>query len=166
LCLFVGVALPANIAAQTASTDLKESMPVDYFEQWELPVSVSNASVVRKQNQASLIARLANRAEEGIGGVAFVLILLDSQRTVMGRITWVEKLDLDVGELREVSLRLPKDIKVPRHGRLVLGIDEMFGNRSIWITLKLHEALEAFGTGTPYKQPAIKRVSNTVDSRP
>jgi len=27
--------LPANIAAQTAATELKESVPVDYFEQWE-----------------------------------------------------------------------------------------------------------------------------------
>jgi len=113
-----------------------------------------------------LTARIANRAEEGVNGVAFVLILLNGQRTVTGRITWVEKLDLDVGELREVSFRLPKDVKVPRHGKLVLGIDEIFGNRSIWITLKLHEALEAFGTGAPYKQPAIKHVSNTVDSRP
>src|SRR6266850_847108 len=166
LCLFVGATLPAKIAAQTVSTDMKESVPVDYFEQWELPISVSNATVVRKQNQTSLTARIANRAEEGINGVAFVLILLNSQRMVTGRITWVEKLDLDVGELREVLLRLPKDIKVPRHGKLVLGIDEIFGNRSIWITLKLHEALEAYGTGAHLKQPAVKHITNTVDSPP
>lgn len=164
--IFIGAMFPVVIGAQTIANEKNESFPVEYFEQMELPISVSSASVVRRESHASLTARFANRTEEGINGVAFVLILLSSQGTVKGRISWVEKLDLDAGELREVSLRLPKDINAPPRGKLVLGIDEIFGNRSIWISLKVHEALEAYCTGAPYKQPVIKRVANTVDSPP
>jgi hypothetical protein len=141
-----------------------DAVAVEYFEQSELPVNVSDATLVRRQNHQELTGRIANRSDEPVSGVVFLLIALNEQGKISGRISWVEKLDLETGELRSVSIRLPKSIAIPRNGKLILGVDEIFGRRSIWIASKVEQALEAFGTGATYTAPKVKRVTNLVDS--
>jgi hypothetical protein len=154
------------VAPQVCAKPLggEDAVAVDYFEQSELPVNVSDATLARRQNHQELTGRIANRSDEPVNGVVFLLIALNEQGKISGRISWVEKLDLETGELRSVSIRLPKSIAIPRNGKLILGVDEIFGRRSIWIASKVEQALEAFGTGATYAAPKVKRVTNLVDS--
>jgi hypothetical protein len=151
-----------QVIAKPLSGD--DAVAVEYFEQSELPVNVSDATLARRQKHQELTGRIANLSDEPVSGVVFLLIALNEQGKISGRISWVEKLDLETGELRSVSIRLPKNIAVPRNGKLVLGVDEIFGRRSIWIASKVEQALEAFGTGATYTAPKLKRVTNLVDS--
>ena len=166
ISLLLIAASSSSVCGQTNESIPVGGVPVDYFEQLEMPINVRNASIVRKQEKQRLTARVANRSQEAVNGVAFVLIAVNNHGEIVGRLSWVEKLDLEAGELRDVSLRLPKNINMPNRGKFVLGVDEVFGAKSIWITLKLHEAIEAYGAGTLYVQPPVKHVTNTVDSRP
>jgi hypothetical protein len=142
----------------------EDAVAVEYFEQSELPFNVSDAALAGRRNHQELTGRIANLSDEPVSGVVFLLIALTEQGKISGRISWVEKLDLEIGELRSASIRLPKKIAVPRNGKLILGVDEIFGRRSIWIASKVEQALEAFGTGATYTIPKVKRVTNMVDS--
>ena len=137
---------------------------VEYFEQDDLPIRVSNGALVKKQGFEELTGRIANLSDEQVSGVVFLMIALTEDGKISGRISWVEKLDLEAGELRAAVIRLPKKISVPLNGKLVLGVDEIFGHRSIWIASKVEQALEAYGTGATVSTPRIKRVTNLVDS--
>src|SRR5258708_2586055 len=98
-----------------------DAVSVEYFEQSELPINVSDANLARRQNHQELTGRIANRSDEPVNGVVFLLIALNEQGKISGRISWVEKLDLEIGELRSVSIRLPKNLAIPRNGKLILG---------------------------------------------
>jgi hypothetical protein len=142
----------------------EDSVVVEYFEQSELPVNVSEATLARRQKYQELTARIANVSDEQVSGVVFLLIALNEQGKTSSRISWVEKLDLEIGELRSATIRLPRNIAIPRNGKLILGVDEVFGRRSIWIASKVEQAIESYGTGATYTAPKVKKIINLVDS--
>jgi hypothetical protein len=164
VCVLISGLLSIVLPLRAKPFGGEDAVAVEYFEQSELPFNVSDATLARRNNHQELTGRIANLSDEAVSGVVFLLIALTEQGKISGRISWVEKLDLETGELRSVSIRLPKNIAVPRNGKLILGVDEIFGRRSIWIASKVEQAMEAFGTGATYTAPKVKRVANLVDS--
>jgi hypothetical protein len=164
VCILISGLLSMFPQVRAKPVGSEEAVAVEYFEQSELPINVSDATLAKRQNHLELTGRIANLSDEAVCGVVFLLIALNEQGKITGRISWVEKLDLEIGELRSASIRLPKKLAVPRNGKLVLGLDEIFGRKSIWIASKVEQALEAFGTGATFAAPKVKRITNLVDS--
>ena len=156
----------ASAIAQQKTDSSETAVPIDYFEQPDLPLNIEEATFVKRSDKNRLKARITNRSDEPVGGVSFALLSFDEAGHIIGRQTWLEKLDLEPGELRAVTIRFAKNIALDKDGKLVLGVEEVFGARSIWLSEKVHNAIEAYGAGKNWQAPTVKRVTNAVDSPP
>ena len=149
---------------QTAAE--QSNIAVESFQVLELPVNITNVSLLETDKGYLLKCSLANSSDSEILGLRYVLLLVDSNNVVRGAITRSEGFKLAGYAIKNLTFRNPLKLKLKRGAHLELMLEQVVGYESIWEVLKARQALEAYSSGDYSMMPQVLRSSNQVDAPP
>ena len=155
-------ALPQQIAlAQQASPE--HSIPVDYLEVTDLPLSISIPMLVKTEKGYVLRCSAANNSVEPMLGITFLILVLDSENKVRSSGSWSAGIQVPGYVTRDLSIRVPIKLTIKNSYRVVLAPEQLIGSESIWQVMKARELTEAYARGDQYVAPKVRRVANQID---
>ena len=167
LLAFPAVLFPdgSNVADASNLQNAPEqrSVAVESFQVLELPVNITNVSLVETDKGYLLKCSLANSSDSEILGLRYLLLLADSNNVVRAVVARSEGFRLAGYAIKTLTFRNPLKLKLKRGARLELMLEQVFGDESIWEVLKARQALEAYSSGDYSMMPQVLRVSNQVD---
>jgi hypothetical protein len=141
----------------------QRNISVESFQVLELPVNITDVSLVETDKGYLVKCSLANSSDSEILGLRYLLLLVDSNNTVQAAVARSEGLKLAGYAIKNLTFRNPLKLKLKRGARLELMLEQVVGYESIWEVLKARQALEAYSSGDYSMMPQVLRVSNQVD---
>ena len=149
---------------QTAAE--QRNIAVESFQVLELPVNITNVSLLETDKGYLLKCSLANSSDSEILGLRYVLLLVDSNNVVRTAVTRWEGFKLAGYSIKSLTFRYPLKLKLKSGARLELMLEQVVGYESIWEVLKARQTLEAYSSGDYSVMPQVLRSSNQVDAPP
>ena len=158
----VGNAAPQQITlSQQASPE--RTIPVDYLEVTDLPLSISIPTLVKTEKGYVLRCSAANSYTEQMLGITFLILVLDSENKVRSSGSWSAGIQMPGYTTRDLSIRVPIKLTIKSSYRVVLAPEQLIGSESIWQVTKARELIEAYARGDQYVVPKVRRVANQFD---
>lgn len=142
----------------------QRNIAVESFQVLELPVNITNVSLLETDKGYLLKCSLANSSDSEILGLRYLLLLVDSNNVVRSAIARSEGFKLAGYAIKNLTFRNPLKLKLKRGARLELMLEQVVGYESIWDVLKARQALEAYSSGDYSMMPQVLRSSNQVDA--
>ena len=140
--------------------------PVDFYDVPEMPLAITSAEL-RKAGDADAVEFSAtNRSGERLAGLRLILLVVSPAGKVRGRTSWVERIGLGIGSTSEHSSKVPARIRMKAGDRVVLAVEQVIGEESIWKVINAKDAFTAYAMHAPPVPPDVRRVSNNVDVGP
>ena len=163
--LALALALLVALCPKASAQNVKgRQIPVDFFDQLDMPLKVDRAVLIKTRNGYRVEGTAANRSDEQLRGVILTILFFGPSGKMRDKIDWSSKFELGGSSIRDIRFELPKKVRVSFDGRVVLAVEYIIGERSIWESLELEKALRAYVAGDEYVMPVIKRVGNQLDS--
>ncbi|HEX6728864.1 MAG TPA: hypothetical protein VF074_02585 [Pyrinomonadaceae bacterium] len=139
-------------------------VPVEIFQVYELPVSISRVELVSSARAYELRCSITNNSNEKLHGFRYSLVATDSNDGRHALVNRSEAFVLLPYETRQRTIRTPLNIKLKAEYRLVIMFEQILGADSIWEVIKPKDALEAYLSGDYSVIPRVLRVANQVDA--
>jgi hypothetical protein len=157
--------IPGLLAAQAPAPSLKDSpINIEILDVPEIPLKIDRVELLEINGEHALKCSVANVSDDQTLGLRLVLVSADPSAKRRSRASWMEVLRLDGHSAREVIFRPVAKLKIKPGDRAALTVDQVIGREYIWQAFKAETALEAFVAGVPPEMPAVRRVSNQLDS--
>ena len=157
-CLVWGVA--------SGTPQQPDAVSVEVFQVLELPLTVHEASLKKKAFTYLLKLSLGNSSDVRATGLRYSLVRVNARNEVQVIANRNEGFSLDAYATRTLTFKSPIKF-TPRDGeRIVLMLEQVISNESIWEVVKAKEALETYARGDYSVTPTVLRVANQVDARP
>lgn len=163
--IFLLVFLSGDVA-RSQDVSVPTDLPVDVLQMLELPVNITNPILSRTAKGYLLKCQISNGSHDRILGLTYLLLVLDPANKVQMTVSRTEAFKLAGYSTMDRAFQQPKKLKIKSGDRVVLAIEQVISRESIWAVLNSREALEAYGRGSSYVPPEVKRMLNQVDSKP
>ena len=160
---YPGNAAPPQQIALSHQASLERSIPVDYLEVTDLPLSISIPMLAKTEKGYVLRCSAANNSVEPMLGITFLILVLDSENKVRSSGSWSSGIQVPGYVTRDLSIRVPIKLTIKSSYRVVLAPEQLIGNESIWQVTKARELIEAYARGDQYVVPKVRRVTNQFD---
>jgi hypothetical protein len=156
----------ANVQGQESKTKPKaRTLPVEIFQVLGLPLNIHEAVLIEKDTGFVLECRFSSESNFELLGLRYSLSAIDAVRSypLTNR---SEGFRLKPYDSSSVTFATPMKLK-PRAGlRVVLMLEQVLSQESIWEVIRAKDALEAYLKGDYSIQPNVLRVINLVDAPP
>jgi hypothetical protein len=165
LALAISVFVAANTFIREtaiASTDVsqKQKIAISLFEVSDLPLKINSEVLVRTRKGHILRCSIANRSDEEITGVGFLVLVFDSSHKLKDTARWSERVELPAYSIKEYSFKAPTERMLAAEDQIAVVVEQVIGRESIWQVLKAEDALKAYATGGQHSAPDVRRLSN------
>ena len=147
-----------------SSMSPQEITPIEIFQINELPITITNAELVKSGGGYQFRCSISNDSNEKLLGFRYSLALLESNNAKQTILNRSEGFSLAPYTAKRKTFRTPLAINLKDNVRFVLMVEQVVGNDSIWEVVKAKDALDAYLTGDYSKVPAVLRVPNHVDA--
>src|ERR1051326_5090419 len=148
------------VPAQSAGVPLTPEV----FQVFELPVSVSNPTLVKTKHGYLLKCVLANASEFRQLGFRYSLAIVGADNTT-GVISHNEGFMLAPYQTKNVTFKTPLRLGLNGDERLVLMVEQAISTDYVWEVVQAKEALASYINGDYSTTPHVLRMLNEVDSR-
>ena len=142
----------------------QEITPIEIFQVNQLPITISNAELVKLGGGYQLRCSIANNSDEKLLGFRYSLVLVESNNAKQINLNRSEGFSLAPYTTKRKTFRTPLALSLKDNVRFVLMVEQVVGNDSIWEVVKAKDALDAYLAGDYSKVPAVLRVPNHVDA--
>ncbi|HZN05177.1 MAG TPA: hypothetical protein VFB65_00260 [Pyrinomonadaceae bacterium] len=164
-CLLISMLGSICVCSALAAPPVQTgNLPVEIFQVLDLPVSVHEALLVRKDKGYVLRVSLSNSTDSKMMGMRYSLAVIDLNNTVLPVASRTEGFSLEPYSKKSFTLKTPIAFKPKGGDRLVLMLEQTISRESIWDVLKAKEVLAAYAKGDYSVVPTVLRVSNAVDA--
>lgn len=153
-----------TVAGQEAP--VQRQVPVEVFQVTELPLTLTDPTLIKTKDGYLLKCQLANNSEFEALGLRYSLAVADSMNVISAIISRNEGLRLPEFETRSLTFKTPIKLKIKSDERLVLMLDHVIGTDYLWDVMKATEALKAYLAGDYSVAPRVVRSLNQVDAPP
>jgi len=149
----------AAVAAQSVDV----SVTPEVFQVFDLPINVTNPSLVKTKSGYVLKCALANSSEFRQLGFRYSLAVIDSSgaTSVVSR---NEAFRLAPYQVKSVTFKAPVRLNLKGDERLVLMVEQVISTDYVWEVVQAKEALASYIAGDYSTTPRVLRVLNQVDA--
>ena len=158
------VFLLALISPTTNAQQQTEQSSVEVFQVLEMPVTTSDAALVKTRNGYVLKCVLANSSEFRQLGLRYSLAVLDSMNAMTAMVTRNEGFRLAPYQTKTLTFKTPVKLNLKGDERFVLMVEQVVSTYYVWDVLKAKDSLAAYIKGDYSVMPRVLRVSNHVDA--
>ena len=160
-CVMVAV-----VQGQESKTKAKpRTLPVEVFQVIGLPLNIHEAVLIEKDTGYLLQCRFSSESDVQLLGLRYSLAVIDATRSypLANR---SEGFRLNAYDSSSVTFATPIKFKSRSGVRVVLMLEQVLSQETIWEVIKAKDALEAYLKGDYSVQPNVMRVANQVDAPP
>ena len=150
-------------AARAQSVDV--SITPEVFQVFDLPVAVTNPSLIKTKNGYILKCSLANSSEFRQLGFRYSLAVIDSSTGAVSVVNRTEAFRLAPYQAKTVTFKAPLRLSVKGDERVVLMVEQVISTDYVWEVVQAKEALANYISGDFSTPPRVLRVLNAVDVR-
>ncbi|HEX5873310.1 MAG TPA: hypothetical protein VFY60_01595 [Pyrinomonadaceae bacterium] len=154
----------AFIPRVAAAQQQQEQTAVEVFQVLEMPITTTDAALVKTKNGYLLKCVLANSTEFRQLGLRYSLAIIDSMNATSAIVSRNEGFRLAPYETKTITFKTPLRLTLKGDERFVLMVEQVVGNDYVWDVLKSKDSLAAYIEGDYSVMPKVLRVSNHVDS--
>lgn len=151
-------------AAQQAP--VQRQVPVDVLQVIELPVTITDAALVKTKDGYLLKGLISNNSEFRTLGVRYSLAVVDSMNETKAIVTRNEGLKLGRSQTKSITFRSPIKLQLKADERLVLIMEQVVSADYLWDVMNSKEVLAAYIAGDYSVIPRVQRVINQLDAPP
>src|SRR5215213_2432094 len=148
----------ANASSQ--QTPATREFAVEVFQVLEMPLTVTNAALVKTKGGYLLKCSLSNSSEFRQLGSRYSLAIVNSMNVTTAIVTRNEGFKLPPYQTKIVTFRIPAKLNLKGDERLVLMLEQAVSTDYIWEVVKSKESLGAYMAGDYSITPRVLRVSN------
>ena len=145
---------------------VQRRVPVEVFQVIELPITITETSIIKTKDGYLLKCLLSNSSELPVLGLRYSLAVVDSMNVTNAVVTTNEAARLRPYQTKSLSFRMPVKTKIKIDERVVLMLEELVSTAYVWEVMKAKESLAAYIGGDYSVVPRVLRVSNHVDAPP
>lgn len=154
----------AFIPRVAAAQQQPEQTAVEVFQVLEMPITTSDATLVKTKNGYLLKCVLANSSEFRQLGLRYTLAVIDSMNATSAIVSRNEGFRLAPYQTKTFTFKTPLRLNLEGDERFVLMVEQAVSTHYVWDVLKSKDALAAYIGGDYSVMPRVMRVSNNVDS--
>jgi hypothetical protein len=140
------------------------SLTPEVFQVLELPITITNPSLVKTKNGYVLKCSLSNASEFRQLGFRYSLAVIDSTTGKSGVISRNEGFSLAPYQTKNVTFKAPLRLNLKGDERLVLMPEQVISTDYVWEVVQAKEALASYIDGDYSTTPRVLRVLNQVDA--
>lgn len=145
---------------------VQRQLAIDVFQVIELPLTVTDAALVKTKDGYVLKCVLSNNSEFRTLGLRYSLAVVDSMNETNAVVTRNEGFKLARYQTKNMIFRSPVKLQLKTDQRLVLMLEQVVSADYLWNVMNSKEALAAYIIGDYSVIPRVQRVSNQVDAPP
>ena len=154
----------AFIPRVAAAQQQQEQTAVEVFQVLEMPITTTDASLVKTKNGYLLKCVLANSTEFRQLGLRYSLAVIDSMNATSAIVSRNEGFRLAPYQTKTITFKTPLRLNLKGDERFVLMVEQIVSTDYVWDVLKSKDSLAAYIGGDYSVMPRVMRVSNHVDS--
>ena len=159
------VALLLALTVSTVAAQSAEVPPTpEVFQVFELPLTLTNPTLVKTKHGYLLKCVLANASEFRQLGFRYSLAIVGADNTT-GVISHNEGFMLAPYQTKNVTFKTPLRLGLNGDERLVLMVEQAISTDYVWEVVQAKEALASYINGDYSTTPHVLRMLNEVDSR-
>ena len=140
------------------------SLTPEVFQVLELPLTITNPSLVKTKNGYVLKCSLSNASEFRQLGFRYSLAVIDSATGRSRVISRNEGFTLAAYQTKTVTFKTPLRLNLKGDERLVLMAEQAISTDYVWEVVQAKEALASYIDGDYSNIPHVLRVLNQVDA--
>lgn len=137
----------------------------EVFQVSDLPVAVTNPSLVKTKNGYVFKCSLANSSEFRQLGFRYSLAVIDSGSGATSVVSRTEAFRLAPYQAKNVIFKAPLGLNLKGDERLVLMVEQVISTHYIWEVVQAKDALASYIAGDYSTTPRVLRVLNAVDAQ-
>ena len=150
--------------AAVQQAPVERGVPVEVFQIMELPITITDTTLVKTKNGYLLKCQLSNNSEFPALGLRYALAVVDSMNALTAIISRNEGLRLAEFQTKSLTFKTPIKLKLKSDERLVLMLEQIISTDYVWDVIRSTEALRAYLTGDYSVPPRVLRSLNQVDA--
>jgi hypothetical protein len=154
--------LLTTVAVQ--QTPVQRSVPIEVFQVIEMPITITDAELIKTKDGYLLKCQLTNNSEFEALGLRYSLSVVDSLNESRALITRNENLKLAQFQTKSMTFGTPFKLRIKANERLILMLEEVTSTDYMWAIMKPKEALASYIAGDYSVIPRVQRFSNQVDA--
>lgn len=154
----------ASIPRVAAARQQPEQTAVEVFQVLEIPLTTSDAALVKTKNGYLLKCVLANSTEFRQLGLRYSLAVIDSMNATRAIVSRNEGFRLAPYQIKTITFKTPLRLNLKGDERFVLMVEQVVSTDYVYEVLKSKDSLAAYVGGDYTVMPRVMRVSNHVDS--
>jgi len=158
----------ALLLALTVSTVAAQSADIpptpEVFQVFELPLTLTNPTLVKTKHGYMLKCVLANASEFRQLGFRYSLAIVGADNT-SSVTSHNEGFTLSPYQTKNVTFKTPLRLRLKGDERLVLMVEQAISTDYVWEVVQAKEALASYINGDYSTTPRVLRMLNEVDSR-
>ena len=154
----------ASVTRIAAAQQQPEQTPIEVFQVLEMPITTSDATLVKTKHGYRLKCLLSNSSEFRQLGLRYSLAIVDSMNTISGIVSRNEGFRLAPYQIKTFTFKTPVRLSLKGDERFVLMVEQIVSTHYVWDVLKSKDSLAAYIGGDYSVMPRVMRVSNNVDS--
>jgi hypothetical protein len=158
--------LAASFSAIAQSSKPEQTNAVTFFDVADLPVRVDEPKLGRDDKGFVLDCAVANRSGEQLLGIRLMLMVIDSSGKLRSRTIWTERVELPLYSIKTFAFHPKTEVEPHKADQIFLGIEEVFGQQTIWRASGAEKALRAYARGQHDLVPTVRTFANKYDPRP
>ncbi len=156
--------IPRAAAGQQQQEQQQEQTAVEVFQVLEMPITTTDATLIKTKNGYLLKCGLANSTEFRKLGLRYSLAVIDSMNATSAIVSRNEGFRLAPYQTKTITFKTPLRLNLKGDERFVLMVEQVVGTDYVWDVLKSKDSLAAYIGGDYSVMPRVLRVSNHVDS--
>ena len=154
------------VSAAVPQTTAQPGMSVEAYQVTELPITITDGTLLRAKDGYLLKCLMANNSEFSLLGLRYSLAVVDPMNVTKVVVTRSEGLKLAQHETKSLIFRTPIKLKLKPDDRLVLLPEQIVSSDYVWEVMKPKNAMQAYIAGDYSVQPRVQRLRNQVDAPP
>jgi hypothetical protein len=148
------------VPAQSAGVSL---IP-EVFQVFELPITITNPTLVKSKHGYVLKCALANASEFRQLGFRYSLAVIDSGTGATTLVSRNEGFTLGPYQTKNMTFTTPLRLKLNGDERLVLMPEQVISTDYVWEVVQAKDALASYISGDYSTTPRVMRMLNQVDA--
>ncbi|HEU4510804.1 MAG TPA: hypothetical protein VFR78_21415 [Pyrinomonadaceae bacterium] len=164
LIVVLSVVFSFALTPRVVAAQQQEQTAIEVFQVLELPITTTDATLVKTKNGYFLKCVLANSSEFRQLGFRYALAVVDSTNTPSAIVSRNEGFRLAPYQTKTITFKTPLRLNLKGDERFVLMVEQVVGADYVWDVLKSKDSLAAYIGGDYSVMPKVLRVSNHVDS--
>ena len=141
------------------------SLTPEVFQVFDLPLTVTNPTLVKTKHGYVLKCVIANSSEFQQLGFRYSLAIVGQSNSPTSVISRNEGVALSSYQTKSMTFKTPLRLKLNGDERLVLMVEQVISTDYVWEVVQSKEALASYINGDYSTMPRVLRVLNAVDSR-